>query len=360
MHPSGTSLSLRPAHLPHYVALITFVVIVFTSFYPFTGWAYSGRPLLEFLTYAWPYYFRLFDNIVNYLVYVPYGFALALTLKPRWMGWLLALLLSTLTSFSVEFGQQFLPERVASNLDIAYNLAGAATGATLAISPLFRRVWHRVWQWRHRYFSPAAAADYGLVVLVVWFLTQLNPAVPLFGVVIYPGGLPQPYVSPLENPLLFLWLIEAGGAMLNLTATLLFATAFLRDRRYIARTILTVLVLAFFLKIVAAGMLLKPIAFFEWINPSVMAGLAAGLFLVWLFTRLASRGQAVGALAAVGAAQGVAALWPLAPEAGEALRYFRWSYGHLENMSALVEFLSRLWPWAATLCLIFFLWETRD
>ncbi|RQW26434.1 VanZ family protein [Rhodobacteraceae bacterium CH30] len=350
-------VNARRSHVAQYTALITFVVIVFSSFYPFTGWAYSGRPLLEFLGYPLPYYFRLFDNAVNFLVYLPLGFALALSSRSRILSWLLALALSLLVSFSVEFGQQFLPMRVSSNLDMLYNMAGAFVGATLAVSPLFRRLWHRVWLKRQRYFRHENVADYAVVLIVVWFVTQLDPSVPLFGVVVRPIGLPQPFVSPMENPMLFLLLVEAGGVMLNLVAFLLFITTFLAARRYVARAITLALVLAWFLKVLAAGTLLKPMAFFEWINQYVMTGLSAGFLLVWLVTRFGQRVQAVVALLALLGTQVMVFLWPLARSDADMLSLFRWHYGHLANMNALVAFLAQLWPYAACLVLLGLLWQ---
>ncbi|MGL6069842.1 VanZ family protein [Craterilacuibacter sp.] len=346
------------SHVAQYTALITFVVIVFSSFYPFTDWVYSGQPLLEFVSYPLPYYFRLFDNAVNFLIYLPLGFALALTCRHRLWGWLLAVVLSVLVSFLVEFGQQFLPMRVSSNLDMLYNMAGAVLGATLAVSPGFRRVWHSVWQRRQRYFRHESMADYAVVLIVVWFVTQLDPSIPLFGVVVRPIGLPQPFISPMANPMLFLLLVEAGGVMLNLTAFLLFITTFLASRRYTARAITIALVLAWFLKVLAAGTLLKPMAFFEWINQYVMTGLSAGFLLVWLVTRFGQKLQAVVALLALLGTQALVALWPLARSDADMLSLFRWHYGHLANMNALVAFLSQLWPYAACVVLAGLLWQS--
>ncbi|RXZ43090.1 VanZ family protein [Crenobacter cavernae] len=343
-----TSTSRLPAH----VALLMLAVIAFTSFYPFTDWSYSGRPLLEFLFYPLPYYFRLFDNVVNYLIYIPYGFALALMPRSRWLGCLWAIVAAGATSFSVEFVQQFLPTRVASNLDIAYNVAGAATGAMLAISPFTVWAWRHIRYWRAEWFAAGSPADYAVVLIVLWFVTQLNPSVPIFGVVVRPIGLPQPFISPLDDPMLFLFLLEAVGAMLNLIAFLLFATCFLRHRRYTARAVAGLILLALLLKLLAAGALLKPFAFFEWFDQNVMTGLSAGFLLVWGITRFGRKVQTVCALLALIASQSVAAIWPLRADSQDMLGLFRWGYGHLENMGALVEFLSHLWPWIAGVCLI--------
>src|SRR5574343_657754 len=118
------------SHVALYAALVNAVVIFFLSLYPFTGWAYSGRPFFEFLTYPLPFYFRFFDNAANVVIYIPYGFSLALLLLPRWQSFLLAIFVASLTSIGVEFLQEFLPMRVASNLDVLCNVAGACLGAT--------------------------------------------------------------------------------------------------------------------------------------------------------------------------------------------------------------------------------------
>ena len=79
------------SHVALYAAFVNAVVIFFLSLYPFTGWSYSGRPLFEFLSYPLPYYTRFFDNAANVIIYIPYGFSLALLYMPRWLSTLLAI-----------------------------------------------------------------------------------------------------------------------------------------------------------------------------------------------------------------------------------------------------------------------------
>lgn len=361
---SGMNLAMAafPARASHshvalYAALINAVIIVFLSLYPFSGWSYSGRPLFEFLFYPLPYYTRLFDNAANLLIYIPYGFSLALLLVPRWFSLLLALLVAALTSISVEFLQEFLPTRIASNLDVLCNLAGALLGAVLAVSPWLRKHWHHLWQWRRRHFVAGSAVDYALLAMGLWFLTQLNPALPLFGVVAYPQGLPQPYVSPLENPRLFLFLLEAGGAASNMLAVCLFITCFVANKAERGKFIFLLLLSAWLLKLLAAGALLKPFAFFQWVNPHLVTGWAAGFLLSWLLAQCSRMLQTFFAIFALATAQAAAVLWPLGGVQADFLSLFRWPYGHLHNMSALVDFLSDLWPVAALLCLGLGLWQ---
>src|SRR5574343_1052160 len=345
------------SHVALYAAFVNAVVIFFLSLYPFTGWAYSGRPLFEFLSYPLPYYTRFFDNAANLLIYVPYGFSLALLLMPRWLSFVLALLLCLLTSITVEFLQEFLPMRVASNLDVLCNVAGGVLGAILAVSPLFRRRMHQLRQWRRRHFAEHSAVDYGLLLLGVWLLTQFNPAMPLCGVVAYPQGLPQPYISPLENPRLFLFLLEAGGAMASLLATCLFLTSMLKQRADRFRGIILLLLTVWLCKMLAAGVLLKPFALFQWVNPHLITGLAAGFLLAWWGAGLSRLIQTRIAMLALVLAQTAATLWPLSEVQSDVLSLFRWPYGHLLNMSALLDFLSDLWPVAALACLLLSLWQ---
>lgn len=340
------------SHVALYAATVNAVVIFFLSLYPFSGWAYSGRPFFEFLSYPLPFYVRFFDNAANVVIYIPYGFSLALLLLPRWQSFLLALLVASLTSIGVEFLQEFLPMRVASNLDVLCNVAGACLGATLAVSPLFRRQWHHLKQWRRRHFAEHSAVDYGLLLLGLWFITQLNPAMPLFGVVAYPQGLPQPYVSPLDNPRLFLFLVEAGGAMANMLAACLFMTSLLRQKTDRFKAILLLLAAIWLCKMLAAGVLLKPFALFQWINPHLVTGLTAGFLLLWFFAGRSRLVQTITAILALLLAQFAATLWPLSEVQSDFLSLFRWPYGHLLNMSALLDFLSDLWPVAAMACLL--------
>ena len=338
-------------------ALIWLGVIVVVSLYPFSGWTDSGEPPFDFLFYPLPYYQRDFDNLINVAAYLPYGFALARIPRRRWLGFLLGCALSTLTSLCVEVTQVYLPNRVSSNLDLLTNAAGGVVGAFLATHPWSRRFGYGLLRLRYRWFVEDSSADYALMLLAVWFLTQINPAVPLFGVVVVPRGLPQPFVSPLQDPVLFLALLETGGAMLHLTAILLFLTSFLLDRRYQARAVGLFLLLAWLVKVGAAGMLLKPIAFFEWMNLHVAVGLTAALLLVWAVTRAGASLQKLAALLALAGGVWLVELWPLVAPVTDGFDLFRWHYGHLTNISALAEFASQAWPWAAMSCLVLSLWR---
>lgn len=228
--PSVSYLAHRatPSRLADYLFYCALLVILLTSFYPYTGWRYNNTELLAFLFYPLPHYFTVFDNAINFMAYVPLGFCLARMLRRRRLAWLQALLVCTLISAGIEFIQQFLPGRIASNLDIISNAGGAAAGSVFARLQSSRR-WQRLWRiWRHQTLAPGSAVEWGLAWIALWFISQLDPTQPFLGVVVAPRGLPQPFTSPIENAALFLRLLEGSGMMLNLLGVSFFVSLLVR------------------------------------------------------------------------------------------------------------------------------------
>lgn len=336
-----------PSRLARYFLYCTLLIILIVSLYPFTGWRYNGAPLLAYLFYPLPHYQTVFDNTINVLAYIPLGFCLVRLLPRAWYGWLLATLLGMLLSASVEFLQQFLPGRIASNLDILSNGAGALIGALLGQMGRSRR-WQRFWlNWRHAMLAPGPAGEWGFVWLMLWLVSQLDPSRPFLGVVVVPHGLPQPFESPLGNPRLFLALLEGGGMMLNLLGVSLFISLLARRTGQIPLMVATTLILALLAKIGMASMLLQPDQFFAWFNPNILAGGVIGLLLLILFWRLRRRLRALLGLLALLAAQSVSWSWPLTPQFSATLPLFRWQYGHLQHLSGLVDVIGDIWPLGA-------------
>lgn len=336
-----------PSRLARYAFYCTLLLILITSLYPFTGWRYTGAPLLAFLFYPLPYYFTVFDNTINLLAYVPFGFFLARMLPQRWFGWLAASLAGVLVSTAVEFIQQFLPSRISSNLDILSNGAGALLGAILALA-FSNRSSKRLWLiWRHATLAPGSAAEWGFVWLMLWFVSQLDPTQPFLGVVVVPRGLPQPFESPLSNPAFFLGLLEGGGMMLNLLGVAFFVSLLARYTAQVPRMIALTLLVALLAKMSFAGMLLKPAQFFAWLDLNIAIGGTAGLLLLSLLWRLHGRLRALLGLLALLAAQAISWIWPLTPQFSAMLPLFRWHYGHLEHLSGLANIISDIWPLGA-------------
>ncbi|SFZ76075.1 VanZ like family protein [Chitinimonas taiwanensis DSM 18899] len=341
-----------PSWLGKHFLLAWHAVILVTSLYPFSGWRYTGEPVLAYLGYPLPYYHTLTDNSLNLLAYLPLGYAWALFFRCRWYAPLLALGLGLGLSGSVEFIQQFLPQRIASNLDILYNGAGALCGALLAglfSKLLIVRNWHVL---RQRYFADGAFNDYGLVLLGLWLITQLNPAVPLFGVVVQPQGIPQPWVSPIADALLFLRLLEGLGVTLSFLAVNLLLVSILAHRRHAASGILLLFAVSLLLKALFAGLLLKPSEFLAWVNMNVLLGGVLAWLLLLVLLKLKRRWQALAALVSLMLTQLVEALWPLTATSSHMAALFRWRYGHLRDFNGLTQTLSEVWPWLAAAYLI--------
>src|SRR3569832_73442 len=120
-----------------YVALV-----VYASLYPFTGWRDQNIAPWEFLWSPWPKYWTWFDIWSNVAGYMPLGFLLALSFLRRAnsrsaarsslaaVG--VAVASSAVLVLAMEALQSYLPSRVASYVDFALNVLGAAAGACIA------------------------------------------------------------------------------------------------------------------------------------------------------------------------------------------------------------------------------------
>ena len=338
-----------PPRLAAYFAVLYALLIVVVSLYPFSGWRMSADTPGAFLFYSFPEYFTAFDLVINVAAYVPLGLALAAVGRAHGgvlSGLLLATVVGTLLSLSMEFTQQFLPTRVASNLDLLCNASGAVCGGCL-VFVVRRLAWWWQWRkWRVVWIQGGALADFGMVLLGMWLCTQLDPAVPLFGVVMYPDDLPQPFDSPLANPELFLRGLEGGGAYLHLLGVAWLAGSLMRRARYGLHAALLCVVTAFSVKLLFAGLMLKSVFFFEWANANVAIGWLAGILTVVLLRNLRRIWQTLGAIVALAGGLLASELWPLQAGAGK-LDSFKWGFGQLANFKGLVHIVSAVWPYLA-------------
>lgn len=344
-----------PSRIGHYFFYCSLLLIVIISFYPFTGWFYNRTDLFAFFFYPLPHYYTLFDNSVNVMAYIPTGFFLARMLRKKSFTWLRAILLCALISASIEFIQQFLPNRVSSNLDILSNSAGAALGCLFAHLYASRRLKRLYLFWRHSALAPGLAAEWGLVWMLLWFISQLDPSQPFLSVVVVPRGLPQPYISPIENATFFLNLLEGGGMMLNLIGVAFFVSLLARRTSQAPKAIFFTLIIALMAKLFFASMLLKREQFFSWLNLNILVGGIAGSILIFLLWRLNQRARAFLALITLAGSQIISWMWPLSPQYSATLALFRWNYGHLSHFNGLTSIISDIWPIGAMLWLAYIL-----
>lgn len=338
-------MSARSARLPLQLAGVYTLLALYGSLYPFTGWRDTGIDLLAFLAAGWPRYFTGFDLAVNTLAYLPLGFLWSAALSARLApagALLAAALLGASLSLGIETAQNFLPSRVPSNLDLACNVLGACLGA--AAGQRWGRALlggGRLHAWRERRFLVGPSGDVGLVLLALWFLTQLNPETFLFG----NGNLRALIGLPAALP------FDAGRftemEMATVAAQTL-AIALIGSRLAANHPVLLPLALvaaALVVKSFALMLLVESLHGFAWATPGTLAGLALGLALWAGAMRLSATAcQALAALALMLAAV-LANLMPDNPYLEDTLSV--WRQGHFLNFNGATRLVSSLWPFLA-------------
>lgn len=332
------------ARLARYLAIAYALLVAYASLHPLTGWRDTGAPLLDFLSAPWPRYHTDFDLAANILAYVPLGFLLVPALQSR-LGIAAAALLAVLAggglSLGVEVLQHYLPSRVPSNIDLACNLIGAMIGAAAGMN------WGRtlvdggrLHRLRTRLVIGGRAADFGLVLLGLWLLAQLNPDLLLFGT----GDLR----ALLELPALpysarRFFIIEAGVAAGGTLAAGLTCWSLLRSpRRWLPAALLGA---ALAVKAFASMLLVSPAQFDHWITPGNLAGLALGILALLAATFLPPLAQRMLAALALLFATALVNLAPENPYLTASLAV--WQQGHFLNFNGLTKLVSSLWPFAA-------------
>lgn len=334
---------IAPAsRLALYLAGAYWLLAIYGSLYPFSGWTDFGASPTAFVTAGWPRYTTAFDIGINIAAYVPMGFlwvaALRRPLGP-WVAPLAAFAIGVLTSLCLESLQNYLPSRVPSNLDWAGNIIGTLIGAVAGMSWSATLVdGGRLHKLRHRVFVDGTMADKGLMLILLWLLTQFNPETLLFG----NGDL-----RDLLNLGTFAYdaanfaHIEALVVGANTFAVALMISLLARRR-------LPVLVL------LVAGLIAKSFAFelimnghdgLAWATEGSLIGLAAGLSLWLIASVLQPRWRQVAATLALLLA---AIVVNLAPENPYLVNTFQgWNPGQFLNFHGLTRLASNLWPFLA-------------
>ena len=158
-------------------------LIVYASLYPFAGWRVPGVGLFDYLLLGWPRWWTSFDFVANLLGYLPLGFLIFVAAirsgrTPGRAAWL-ATGGATLLSFATETLQNFLPQRVASNVDLGLNALGATLGVAIGLFLQGRGGVERWQQIRSRWFVARSAG--GVALLLLWPIGLLFPTAVPFG-----------------------------------------------------------------------------------------------------------------------------------------------------------------------------------
>lgn len=325
------------ARLKGFIALYVLLLTI-GSLYPFTGWSPLTDWSAGFLTDAWPRYITRTDLATNLLIYLPLGYALA-----RWFsrpghgahGVIAGAFSGLGLSLLLESGQQLLPGRIASNLDMLVNGLGALSGALLTLHHgRWVRAGRSLHRWRDRWFHAGVLTNIGLALLLLWFLSQ-------FALLPFPGmGWLGLHLRPIDTPpggldqINFPWFVAVTLEMFTLG---MFAANLLRPGRYVSGMLLLV-ALAFFMKLLAATILLKLKVVGGVLSLETLAGFLLAFWL--LLTPPASRHRMRFALLLLGVTL-LGRLW---------LADFRlWQPVSILNIVGLAKAIALLWPFLSLL-----------
>lgn len=343
-------------------ALLAYVLlIVYASWFPFTGWRSSGLSPFAFLNLQPQRYWTGFDVMVNVVGYMPLGALLVLSLYPALRGILAVLAAGVggiLISGTMETVQNFLPSRVPSNLDLLTNsggcLAGAIVGALLARGLLDQG---RLYQLRRRWFS--VHASQGLVLIALWPLAQVYPQGFLFG-------------NGQVLPLLSEWLSEWLDTDIDLVMLLRGDAGITVEQYWLSETVITACGMAgaaltllcltrrgaprlwLVLALIGTGLVTKTLAsslFFTpenalvWITPGAEGGFLIGLIMLAGLAFAPQVAQRRLAVVTLVLSLVVVNTIPANPYFVSTLQ--AWKQGQFLNFNGAAQFLGMVWPFIA-------------
>lgn len=336
-------------------------LIVYASWYPFSGWQMHSPAALKDVILQWPRYWTAFDAAVNVLGYMPLGMLIVFALYPwcrRSWSVLLATLAGLLLSGCIEALQYFLPSRVASLLDILTNAGGTVLGAligALLIPGVLEKGRLRLLrkQWLHH------EASREMLLLGLWPLAQIYPQAYLFGL----GQL---------LPILSLWIEEFLEIEIDLGALLLNGMELNAEEFLLSETLITasgctgaVLICLFLLnrhapkfwlallllgaavasKALASALLFKPEFAFAWLTPGAKGGLLISAIMLYGFSFSPTHVQRRLAMLMLALSLLFVNLVPSNPYFLMTLQ--SWVQGKFLNFYGAAQFLSVVWPFAA-------------
>jgi VanZ family protein len=337
------------------------LLIVYASWFPFSGWRSSGLSPFAFLNLQPQRYWTGFDVMVNVVGYMPLGVLMVLAVHPRVRGvWavLAASLGGLLVSGTMETVQNFLPSRVPSNLDLLTNAGGCLAGAVLGLFFAPVLLDHgRLQRLRRRWF--AAHASQGLVLVALWPLAQVYPQGYLFG-------------NGQILPLLSEWLSEWLDTDIDLIALIRGSAGMTVEQYWLSEIVitacgmsgaaLTLLCLArrgapkvwLMLALVFSGVLVKTLAsslFFSpanaltWITPGAQGGFLIGLIMLAGLAFAPQVAQRRLAVVTLVLSLVVVNTIPANPYFVATLQ--AWQQGKFLNFNGAAQFMGMAWPFFA-------------
>jgi len=283
---------------PLLLAVVT-GLIVYVSLYPFR-FIPDGPALVDALrALSWARAGRG-DMFNNLLLYVPFGFCVALLIEPRWgrfTGIVAGTVLGAMLSLGLELLQASVAIRVSSLRDLSLNATGSLIGAVLGTA--FHALGSRV---APQGTSRSRSAFVAMSILVLWLIERLWPLLP-------DPGLRQlkRAVLPLLTPHIH-WMSLAGFFVGWLVVTQVIFSLVRRQRAMdvLLIVIATVLVGRTFVagstlevaEIAAIALLLPLLVPFSRLDDGTRSTIVAvllGVWLAWASVRMLLDGSAASA-----------------------------------------------------------------
>jgi VanZ family protein len=242
-----------------WLLLVVLALIVYGSLYPFNFKpdAIDGGVLEALRQLSWARAGRA-DRISNVLLYLPLGFCLFLWLELRWPrapAMIIATVLGSLLSLTIEVAQVYISTRVPSLADLTLNALGTLLGATAGLA------WGGLGRLMHLPGrSEAPLRDPGAVLLLgLWLAWRFAPFVPQFDLVKLKAAL-RPLFNPQFDPVivfsyLTFWLVANQAvaavvsrprrleALLLVIATVLVGRLLVANQTFVAGELLALLLL---------------------------------------------------------------------------------------------------------------------
>ena len=338
-------------------------LVAYASLYPFADWDFGGVSPLAFLVRPPPQWWTGFDLVSNLLGYMPLGALVFGALVRSAVGLLPALAMAGALgmglSLTMEALQNFLPERVPSNVDLLLNLTGTLLGAVLGAA-IHTLGWVERWQSvRERWFVRHCAG--GLALILLWPVGLLFPTpVPLgVGQVLEPlrAGLAELLSQTFAEDWLQSWLVadpvgngltqagEAAAVTLGMLAPCMVAFAIAVPGWRRLALVLGALLLGTATSTLSTALNFGPDHALAWSTPGTWVALALGSALAAALALLPRRVAAGFGLVALTALVALVAQAPEDPYFAQSLQ--AWEQGRFIRFHGAAHWVGWLWPYVA-------------
>ena len=345
-------------------------LIVYASWFPFAGWRWpAGGNTWALLQLPWPRGQSTFDVVSNLLGYMPLGALLIMAPGHRHerngVAVRDAVVLASLLSYTMELGQNLLPQRVPSVLDWLLNSAGAALGALVGLGLARTQTLAWVQRTGERWFAQRSRS--GLTLLALWPIALLFPTPVALGL----GQVWERVRDAASDALdgasaagpLARWL-EAGpppSARLSPAVELLAVALGLLGPSLMTYSMawpglrrlwlaLGAAALGFGVTTLSTALNFGPQHALAWCTAASLGGLGLGLALAVLLLGCGRRTAAAIGLVVVTAGVGLVAQAPADPYFAASLH--GWEQGRFIRFHGLAQWIGWCWPYVATLWLL--------